>query len=331
MLKGTSAHRYDTVVDPDEATSHGISLRMIGRDRRVLDVGCATGYMCERLTQAGCQVVGVDADEVALEQARKWCEQVVLADLDLDGLRNVPRDPRFDAILFGDVLEHLRDPLPVLRQATGLLEPTGFVVVSVPNVAHAAVRLALLQGRWDYSRVGLLDSTHLRFFTRSSLLDLLREAGLGVEALERTVAPWNATEIEIDQSLVPIEVLRSLELDREATTYQFVAKVVAADADHALHEAVIARVDLEDAVHRADGQLARLEAELGTAREQLKELTISVTKANEAVAERDALLTRSAQEVVELEQALELARKDRADVLASNSWKLTSPLRRFHR
>ena len=249
MLRATSAHRYDTAVDPDEATSHGIALRLIGRDRRVLDVGCATGYMCERLTETGCQVVGVDADQLALEQARKWCEQVVLSDLDLDGLRNVPADPRFDAILFGDVLEHLRDPLPVLRQAIGLLAPAGFVVVSVPNVAHAAVRLALLQGRWNYSRVGLLDSTHLRFFTRSSLLDLLREAGLGVETIERTVAPWNATEIQIDQSLVPPEVVRSLELDREATTYQFVAKAVVADADHALHEAGRFREELEDAVH----------------------------------------------------------------------------------
>jgi len=324
----TSAQKYDTVIDPDEATSHGISLRMIGRGRRVLDVGCATGSMSQRLHEMGCQVVGVDSDADALELARRWCEHVVLADLDLEGLRNVPAEPGYDAILFADVLEHLRDPLPVLREAVGLLAPAGFVVVSVPNVAHAAVRLALLQGRWDYRRLGLLDATHLRFFTRSSLLDLLREAGLGVQALERTVAPWDATEIQLDRTSVPAEVLRTLELDREATTYQFVAKAVVADAGHALHEAVQARLDLEDAVHSTELQLARAQGELGSATEQVTGLRASMTEAMAAVAERDESLRQAEQRMAELEEALGLARKAHADVLASTSWKVTAPLRR---
>jgi len=331
MLPATSAHRYDTVVDPDEPTSHGISLRMIGRGRRVLDVGCSTGSMSQRLTEAGCQVVGVDSDAAALELARRWCERVVLADLDLDGLHDVPTEPRFDAILFGDVLEHLRDPLPVLRDAVGLLAPGGFVVVSVPNVAHAAVRLALLQGRWDYRRLGLLDATHLRFFTRASLLDLLGEAGLGVQSLERTVAPWDATEIEIDKSLVPDEVVRSLDLDREATTYQFVAKAVVADAGHALHDATSARLELEDALHRALTRLAQVEPELAAAKQEMNEMAAAVAEGVVAVAERDDSLKEANQQLAERERDLHLARQAYADLLASVSWKVTAPLRRLKR
>ena len=119
-------------------------------------------------------------------QARGKCRELIVGDV-ADAV--VGRSDRFDAIVFGDVLEHLNDPLAALRLAIASLAPAGLVLVSVPNVAHLFVRLSLLLGRFDYADRGILDRTHLRFFTRRTFLSLLAEAGLVVETLRVTPAP----------------------------------------------------------------------------------------------------------------------------------------------
>jgi hypothetical protein len=109
-----------------------------------------------------------------------------VADLD----RDVPPVPGpYEAIVYGDVLEHLSDPLGVLLKLDQALTPGGVVVISVPNVAHVWVRLSLLVGRFDYVSRGILDRSHLRFFTRRTLLDLVGAAGLEVTELSVTPAP----------------------------------------------------------------------------------------------------------------------------------------------
>ena len=87
----------------------------------------------------------------------------------------------FDAIICADVLEHLRDPCGALRRLRSLLAPAGWMIVSVPNVAHWSVRLRLLAGRFDYQPSGVLDEGHLRFFTRGTARQLMSQAGLTVE------------------------------------------------------------------------------------------------------------------------------------------------------
>src|SRR5205807_1264204 len=107
-----------------------------------------------------------------------------------------------------------------------LLVPEGYVVASVPNIAHGAVRLALMQGRFDYRDVGLLDETHLRFFTRRSLEELFKESGLAIAELRRTTAPIWETEIPLRREDFSDEVVEEVEADPESTTYQFVATAV---------------------------------------------------------------------------------------------------------
>jgi SAM-dependent methyltransferase len=128
----------------------------------------------------------VERDPAQAERARAKCQDVIVADL----AEAAPKLPGpFDAIIYGDVLEHLSDPLSALLAVNPSLAPGGLVVVSVPNVAHLWVRLALLGGRFDYTDRGILDRTHLRFFTRRTLLALLAEAGLAVSALHVTPVP----------------------------------------------------------------------------------------------------------------------------------------------
>jgi 2-polyprenyl-3-methyl-5-hydroxy-6-metoxy-1,4-benzoquinol methylase len=147
---------------------------------RVLDVGCATGYIAAPLSARGCSVVGFERDAHAAAAAEAHCEAVVVGDIESPEDREaIPGT--FDYVLFGDVLEHLVDPWETLRSMHALLAPGGVVVASIPNVAAWTVRLALLLGRFDYTEMGLLDRTHLRFFTRSSAHELASDAGFSVE------------------------------------------------------------------------------------------------------------------------------------------------------
>ncbi|MGC8514039.1 MAG: methyltransferase domain-containing protein [Acidimicrobiales bacterium] len=133
-------------------------------------------------------------------------------------------------VVFADVLEHLRDPVAVLRRASKLLAPGGSVVISIPNVAHGSVRLSLLEGRFDYRPLGLLDDTHLRFFTRSSLEAMLGAAGFSAVDVRRTTADAFATEIPLDASRFAPELVDRVRSDPDAFTYQFVLRA-APDAE----------------------------------------------------------------------------------------------------
>jgi len=172
----------------DLHSSHAIILGRLGegRGRRALDVGAADGFLAELLTRQGWQVTALERDPAQAAKARGRCHEVIVADLD----SAAPRlEGAFDAIVYGDVLEHLSDPLPVLVALNRSLAPGGRVIVSVPNVAHLWVRLSLLLGRWDYGDRGILDRTHLRFFTRRSFLRFLGDAGLDIEELVATPVP----------------------------------------------------------------------------------------------------------------------------------------------
>ena len=169
-------------IDPEALnTSHAQVAVLVGNDKTVLDVGCSTGYLARVLISQGCTVDGVEIELEAAEIARRHLRNVFVVDLDRDDLAAEVGETRYDSIVMADVLEHLVDPGRALSAAASLLAEGGEIVISVPNVAHGALRLALLQGRWDYRETGLLDRTHLRFFNRESIVELIRGAGLTVE------------------------------------------------------------------------------------------------------------------------------------------------------
>jgi methionine biosynthesis protein MetW len=161
-----------------------------GAGARVLDVGCATGYLAAELAARGAVVTGVEADPVAAAAARARGLEVVEGDAEDPATLAAAgvRGP-FDAIVCGDVLEHLRAPAAVLAGLAALLAPGGRIVVSLPNIAHWTARRALLRGRFPQEDHGLFDRTHLRFFTRETARDLAAAAGLRVVAEHPAPAP----------------------------------------------------------------------------------------------------------------------------------------------
>lgn len=142
--------------------------------RRVLDVGCGFATTTRVLQDLGNDVTGVEESEAACAVARSRIARVVQADVRTVDLGAA----EYDVIVLADVLEHLPWPVGVLRRYLRWLAPSGTVIVSLPNVGLWSARLSHLVGRWEYEDTGVLDRTHLRFFTRRSARWLLREAGL---------------------------------------------------------------------------------------------------------------------------------------------------------
>jgi SAM-dependent methyltransferase len=169
--------------------AHRLVVDAVPRGARTLDVGCATGYLAAELAAArGATVVGVEADPSAAAAAAGVCERVVCGDVEAPDCRAELRAlAPFDALVCGDVLEHLRDPWDALAFLATLLAPRGRAAVSVPNVAHWTGRRALLRGRFPYAEHGLFDRTHLRFFTRTSARALV--AGAGLRVVDERFAP----------------------------------------------------------------------------------------------------------------------------------------------
>src|SRR5688500_10369431 len=141
-------------------------IRLVGTGKRVLELGCATGYVSRVLVENGCEVVGIELDAEAAKRAMEHCEFVVVGDLEVLDLAEELGDRQFDVIVAADTLEHLKNPEIVLERLHPFFAPNGYLVASIPNIAHGSVRLALLEGRFPYSQTGLLDDTHLRFYTR---------------------------------------------------------------------------------------------------------------------------------------------------------------------
>lgn len=230
------ASKYETEPVLDGNTSHALIVELVGTGKRVLDVGCATGYLAEVLAGRGCEVVGIEADPDAARQAEEPCEKVLVGDVEEMDLERLLGGDTFDVIVFGDVLEHLKEPARVLQRLEGFLREDGHVVASIPNVAHGSVRLALLRGEFRYRRLGLMDDTHLRFFTRESVERLFEDAGFLITSLMRTIRGIFGTEVEVDREAVPEEVLRIVQQDPEALTYQFVVRARRSDGEGMLEK-----------------------------------------------------------------------------------------------
>jgi methionine biosynthesis protein MetW len=156
------------------------------RARRVLDLGCSTGWLAGALKERGeVEVVGIERDPEYAREARERCDEVLEGDIEALATADLGH---FDCLVAADVLEHLVDPWGVLEAYVARLEPGCRAVVSLPNVGHWTTYAALARGSWPRRAEGIHDATHLRWFTLRDAIELLEGAGLRVEHVERR--PW---------------------------------------------------------------------------------------------------------------------------------------------
>lgn len=278
-------NRYEVVADPYAPNNaHAFLLGMVGSNKRVLELGAATGHVTKALVAAGCDVAAVEYDAEWAKDLAEVASSVHVLDLnDPAWVRGFT--PEFDVITAGDVLEHLLDPVRTLREMTSLLAPNGYIVISLPHIAHADIRLKLLQGAFEYTPTGLLDETHIRFFTYAAVSKLVADCGLAITELKRVRFPAFETEQAVPRSSVPNAVLDVVMADPEAETYQFVFTAVPVGADEKVQQmserALAADRAVEDLTVRVadlEEQAAQLQRERDRARTKVVGLRTELRK-----------------------------------------------------
>ncbi len=264
----------------DENSSLKQVVRLVGKDKKVVDFGCATGYLASLLKQNGCIITGVEINPEAARVAEKHCRKVVVADLDFASVLDILHGESFDVAVFGDVLEHLRNPWKVLQEVKNLINPDGYIVVSIPNVAHGAVRLSLLKGEFNYEEFGVLDETHLRFFTRESIQKMLISTGYLIDEWRTTksdvfLGQWipKVNEAEFDPALV-----NQILAEENSDVLQFIVKAMPEPLENRLRSM---KVFFKDAVNGLEesslklkyfqDELLKVKAQLEAAQSQIEE------------------------------------------------------------
>lgn len=279
---------YSATIDlSDKNSAHTKMIQLVGMNRRVIDLGCYTGAVAKVLKDRGCYVVGVELDSQAAAHARLVCDRVIEADLETVELGDFFADERFDVALFGDVIEHLKDPKRLLIGVRELLNPGGFIVVSVPNVAHASVRLALLRGEFDYEELGILDDTHLKYFTRKTISDLLESCGyiidvmdwterrISSEALRRTLDPLGLGNLD--------EVIKAFS-SWEAIAYQYVIKAFPASEEEQVRRISEEKVQAEKRARELEKQLEDYERLIEDLKKMIEQSTLRESRLGEELA-----------------------------------------------
>jgi SAM-dependent methyltransferase len=155
--------------------AHRIISSLLSMDQKVLEVGCGTGILGDELKRKGIShYEGIEPSKERANTAQAKGHKVHNLFLTYENQAGLGK---FDVIVLADVIEHLANPQSLLELVKRLMHPSSLLVVSVPNVAHWSIRLKLLRGKFDYAETGILDATHLRWFTRGSLEKYLENSG----------------------------------------------------------------------------------------------------------------------------------------------------------
>ena len=228
FLQG-EAHTYEYDIDLESDVAPARVLRMVGRNKRVLEIGAGPGSITRHLSGTlGCHVVALEIDPSALEKLMPHAQQVYAMDLNDSAWNATMRDKEasFDVVIAADVLEHVYDPWSVLGAMKSLLNETGSVILSIPHVGHAAIGACLLDEDFEYRQWGLLDKTHIRFFGIKNIQDLYASQDLAIEECEFVVRTPEMTEFVHRWRRLPVEVRRCLECNRFSHVYQVVCRAV---------------------------------------------------------------------------------------------------------
>lgn len=219
----TEPHVYLRSIHANERSSLSVLASHITPGSAVLDLGCGSGALGAHLsaTQA-CTVDGVTLSEAEASHARQHYRRIEVADLELAELQSLFGNHRYDAIVCADVLEHLRHPEKILAACRQLLKPSGKLLISVPNAGYCGLVAELLQGEFRYREEGLLDRTHLRFFTRQSLSRFMAEQQWALAPLDTIVRAVPDSEFNVAFDQFPPAVARYMLTAPDAQVYQFI-------------------------------------------------------------------------------------------------------------
>ncbi len=267
---------YQYEVDEQRDNAPTKLMRLVGKNKKVLEIGSSSGSQTRTMTEKlGCTVHAVEIDPNAAEHARPYCASMIVGSVESMTTEDLAAGAPYDVILFADVLEHLYDPRAAIEKVRPLLAPGGYLLVSIPNVTHSALVFEMMQGRFEYRDYGLLDSTHIRFFDRMAVLKLFEQAQYHIDHLEPVVVKPADTEFatqlasESDQAMFDYMRRRNPDSD----TFQFVVRAYPVSTElESLSALRASRRHIEDlehvlAMHKTDigelrARLARRDSEI---------------------------------------------------------------------
>lgn len=287
--------RYNYKIDlSSENSSHTKILKLVGKGKYVLEIGCATGYMTQYLKEElGCRVFCVEIDPESAKKARSYCEELLIGDIEQLELGEALKEKRFDVVIMADVLEHLKDPHSLLRNITNFLAETGYILLSIPNGAHGSIAVELLDGKWEYRREGLMDRSHLHFFDKDSLSALLDETGYLISQLDRVIVHPRDTEMKTPWDSYPREITAYLEkVNPEYQTYQFIIKAYPTSATGW-------KEGLEDALESEKRKVSDLEGKLKKTGKELISLKGQVAGFEAEISKREKEYLRNLNREIE--------------------------------
>lgn len=276
----TPLSQYSKHYFVQEATNNSWSnmYHYIPQGARVLDVGCSTGNFGEALEELkGCTVVGIDISEADVAEARAKISEAHVLDITSSGIAD--KLGRFDVVIFADVLEHLPDPRAALAAVHALLNERGVIVYSIPHMGHLSVRLDLLEGRFPYTELGLLDRTHLRFYDRLEIHDIFAKSGFVITQESPTVCgypeQWTTDRLDLI-GLTPTPLFFEMLKQTEAQVYQYIGTAVPRlEAPHApgqIRNEITPPDELLERANRAIAENYQMEAELNALRDWVSAL-----------------------------------------------------------
>lgn len=217
--------KYDTYIDiNNSATSNTKLLTNIPHGAYVLELGSAAGSMTKYMSETlECKVCIVELDKELFDNAKQYAQDAFCGNLENDDWLEYYKGKKFDIIMMSNVLEHLRNPLHVLRIAQTLLNPNGKILLSLPNVTHNDVILNMMHDDWHYTDAGLLDQTHITFFGEKNYYSLIADSGLFIEKEDRVFLDTLETEQSPYADDIPEAVLSYLKSRQNGDVYQFIA------------------------------------------------------------------------------------------------------------
>ncbi len=318
-------HRYAHEIDPNGGSAAARLARMVSPGQRVLELGTGPGTVTRILHSKGCKVTGVEMDPETLAMCAPFCERTLQANLEDPAWHASLAGEKFDVVMCADVLEHLRDPRPLLTLLPQFLNDSGCVLMSLPNASHLSVVASLMAGRFPYQSKGLLDTTHLRFFGRDDIDALLRECGLLWQQWQTVqVDPAQAELSHFWNQLEAAEQEYLRAKCADGLVYQHVVKAYPA---HAAGQVIKFQNDINDLNAQLAAALQATE-DLRAAHQLELEKRVQETQAVQAqVAQLQAELLNTQGTLAWTEEQLQNHRKSLDEVLNSNSWKLTKPFR----
>ncbi|MDD3569492.1 MAG: glycosyltransferase [Lachnospiraceae bacterium] len=221
------SEKYDFKIDINEKDSHTIILKQIKAGSTVLEFGPANGNMTRYMKEVlDCDVYIVEIDKQSFNKALKYAKDGIHCDVEELLWAKEFKDIEFDYIIFADVLEHLKNPEQVLQNANRLLKNDGRVILSVPNVAHSGILAELYTNKFHYRQIGLLDNTHIHFFSFFSLCEMIESCDYIIEIYDATYNLLGTSEFKEYDYLLPENTINIIKAKRLGTVYQFIFTIV---------------------------------------------------------------------------------------------------------